>query len=100
VAREWLAIQHQHEANEHQRDYIDDLSACLANNNADLIFALQENIDQLEEENETSAWTESGLRSEIRRLEELVDSSNISGLEESIDWERKTNCRLLSRSAV
>ena len=41
-----------------------------------------------------SSWTESRLRDEIRRLEELVDSSNISKLGESIDWERKSNCRL------
>ena len=80
--------------NQRQRDYIDDLLARLENNNTDLIFALRENIAELEEENETSSWTKSELRDKIRRLEELVDSSNISGLEESIDWERKTNCRL------
>jgi hypothetical protein len=41
-----------------------------------------------------SSWTESRLRDEIRRLEELVDSSNISSLEEFIDWERRSNSRL------
>ena len=80
--------------NQRQRDYIDDPSARLENNNAHLIFALQENIEELEEENETSSWTEWRLRNEIRRLEELVDCLNISSLEESIDWERKSNCRL------
>ena len=80
--------------NQRQRDYIDNLLACLENNNANLIFALQENIAELEEENKTLSWTESRLRDEIRRLEELVDSSNISSLEESIDWERRSNSRL------
>jgi len=80
--------------NQRHRDYIANLWARLENNNADLIFALRENIAELEEENETAAWTESSLRDEIRRLEELVDSSNISSLEESIDWERRSNSRL------
>jgi hypothetical protein len=80
--------------NQRQRDYIDDLSAPLKNNNADVIFSLRKNIAELEEENETLSWTESRLRDEIRRLEELVDSSNISRLKESIEWERKSNCRL------
>ena len=49
-------------------------------NNAGLISALRENItDQ---------------REEIRQLEELVDSQNISRMEESIAWERSRNCIL------
>ena len=80
--------------NQRQRDYIDNLSARLANNNANLIFALRENITELEEANETLSWNEWSQKMEIRRLEELVDSSNISRLEESIDWERTSNCRL------
>ena len=63
-------------------------------NNADLIFALRENIAELEEANETLSWNEWSQKMEIRRLDELVDSSNISRLEESIDWERTNNCRL------
>ncbi len=31
---------------------------------------------------------------EIRRLEGIVDSENISRMEESIDWERSRNCKL------
>ena len=80
--------------NQCQRDYIDNLSARLENNNANLIFALRENITKLEEVNETSWWTESRLTDKIRQLKELVDSSNISRLEKSIDWGKKTNCRL------
>ena len=80
--------------NQRQRDYIDDLSARLANNNANLIFALRENITELEEANETLSWNEWSQKMEIRRLEELVDSSNISRLEESIRGERKSNRRL------
>jgi len=80
--------------NQRQREYIDDLSARLTNNNADLIFALRENITELEEANEMLSWNEWSQKMEIRRLEELVDSSDISRLEESIDWERTSNCRL------
>jgi hypothetical protein len=94
LTREQLDNQRQWLDNQCQRNYIDDLSARLENNNADLIFALREYITELEEEHKTSSWTEWRLRDEIRQLEELVDSSNISSLEESIDWERKSNCRL------
>ncbi len=41
--------------NQRHRNYIDDLTARLEYNNDDLIFALRENIAELEEENETSA---------------------------------------------
>ena len=78
LAQEWSD-------NQRKRNYIDDLSACLANNNADLIFALRENITELEEANETLSWNEWSQKMKIRRLEELVNSSNISSLEESID---------------
>ena len=62
------------------QERLDNQRQRLANNNADLIFALRENIAELEEENETSSWTTSRLRDEIRRLEELIDSLNISRL--------------------
>ena len=61
------------------RNVIDYISAHQIDN-ADLISALRENItDQ---------------REEIRPLEELVDSQNISRMEESIAWERSRNCIL------
>ena len=80
--------------NKHQRNYIDNLSARLANNNADLFFVLQENITDLEDSNEMLSWNEWSQKMKIRRLEELVDSSNISWLEESIRGERKISNRL------
>ena len=77
-----------------QRDVIDDLQARLANNNADLISELQENITSLEEAAEEASWTDWRQSEEIRRLEGIVDSENISRMEESIDWERSRNCKL------
>jgi hypothetical protein len=78
---------------------IDDLQARLANNNADLISELQvqENITSLEEAAEEASWTDWRQSEEIRRLEGIVDSENISRMEESIDWERSRNCKLLRR---
>ena len=77
-----------------QRNVIDDLQARLANNNADLISELQENITSLEEAAEVASWTDWRQSEEIRRLEGIVDSENISRMEESIDWERSRNCKL------
>ena len=51
-----------------QRDVIDDLKAQLANNNADLISELQENITSLEEAAEEASWTDWRQSEEIRRL--------------------------------
>ena len=62
--------------NQQNREIIDDLTA-RENNNEELIFALRESIAELEEENETAAWTESSLRNEIGRLKEQVDSFNM-----------------------
>ena len=73
---------------------IDDLQARLANNNADLISELQENITSLEEAAEEVSWTDWRQSEEIRRLEGIVDSENISRMEESIDWERSHSCKL------
>jgi hypothetical protein len=73
---------------------IDDLQARLANNNADLISELQEIITSLEEAAEEASWTDWRQSEEIRRLEGIVDSKNISRMEESIDWERSCNCKL------
>ena len=77
-----------------QRDVTNDLQARLANNNADLISELQENITSLEEAAEEASWTDWRQSEEIRRLEGIVDSENISRMEESIDWERSRNCKL------
>ena len=84
-----------------QLDVIDDLQARLAKNNADLISKLQENFTSLKEAAEEAYWTDWSQRDEIRRLEGIVDSKNISRMEESIDWERshnfmlhEENCRL------
>ena len=79
-----------------QCDVIDDLQARLANNNADLISELQvqENITSLEEAAEEASWTDWRQSEEIRRLEGIVDSENISRMEESIDWERSHSCKL------
>ncbi len=41
-----------------------------------------------------ASWNEGRYIEDIRRLEEMVDSKNISRLEESIDWERSRNCIL------
>jgi hypothetical protein len=79
--------------NQQSREIIDELTARETNND-ELIFALQGCIAELEEENETAAWTELSLRNEISLLKEQVDSSNTSSLEESIDWERRSNSRL------
>ena len=73
---------------------IDDLKAQLANNNADLISELQENITPLEEAAEEAYWTDWSQRDEIRWLEGIVYSMNISRMEESINWERSHNCML------
>ena len=75
-------------------DVIDDLKAQLPNYNADLISELQENITSLEEAAEEASWTYLSQSNEIRRLEGIVDSENISRMEESIDWERSRNCKL------
>jgi hypothetical protein len=77
-----------------QRDVIDDLKARLANNNADLTSELQENITSLEEAAEEASWTDWRQSEEVCRLEGIVDSENISRMEESIDWERSRNCKL------
>jgi len=77
-----------------QRNVIDDLQARLANNNAELISELQENITSLEEAAEEASWTDWRQSEDIRRLEGIVDSKNISRMEESIDWERSHNCKL------
>ena len=78
-----------------QRDVINDLQARLANNNADLFSELQEMITSLEEAAEEASWTDWRQSEEIRRLEGIVvDSENISRMEESIDWERSRNCKL------
>jgi len=77
-----------------QRDVIDDLKAQLANNNANLTSELQENITSLEEAAEVASWTDWSQRDEIRRLEGIVDSKNISRMEESIDREKIRNCML------
>jgi hypothetical protein len=61
-----------------QLDVIDDLQARLANNNADLISELQENISSLEEAADEAFWTDWRQSEEIRRLEGIVDSENIS----------------------
>jgi len=72
---------------------IDDLKAQLANNNADLISYLRETTS-LDEAAEVASWTDWRQSEEIRRLEGIVDSENISRMEESIDWERSRNCKL------
>jgi hypothetical protein len=77
-----------------QRDVIDNLQARLANNNADLISELQENITSLEEAAKEVSWTDWSQRDEILRLEGIVDSKNISRMEKSIDWERSRNFML------
>ena len=78
-----------------QRDVINDLQARLANYNADLISELQEMITSLEEAAEEASWTDWRQSEEIRRLEGIVvDSENISRMDESIDWERSRNCKL------
>ena len=78
-----------------QRDVIDDLQAPLANNNANLTSELQENITSLEEAAEEASWSDWRQSEEIRQLEGIVlDSENISRMEESIDWERSRNCML------
>ena len=73
---------------------INDLKARLANNNANLISELQENITSLEEAAKEVSWTDWSQRDEILRLEGIVDSKNISRMEESIDWERSRNFML------
>ena len=80
--------------NQRQRNVIHDLKARLTNNNADLISELQEYITLLEESTEEASWTEWSHRDEIHRLEGIVDSTNISRMEESIDWERSCNYML------
>ena len=86
LAREWSETQH-------LRNVINNILACQIDN-ADLISALRENITELEEAAEVASWTEWGLRQEICRLEELVNSQDISRMEESIAWERSRNCIL------
>ena len=88
-SRDWLYLDYWS-----QRDVIDDLKARLANNNANLISELQEMITSLEEASEEASWTDWRQSIEIRRLEGIVDSDNISRMDESIDWERSRNCKL------
>jgi len=73
---------------------IDNLQARLANNNADLISELQENITSLEEAAEEVSWTDWRQSEEIRRLKGIGDSESIARMVESIDWERSRNCKL------
>ena len=73
---------------------INDLKAQLANNNADLISYLRETITSLDEAAEVASWTDWRQSEEICRLEGIVDSENISRMEESIDWERSRKCKL------
>jgi hypothetical protein len=77
-----------------QRVVINDLQARLANNNADLISRLQEIITSLEEAAEEASWTDWRQSEEIRRLEGIVDSENISRMEESINCVRSRNYEL------
>jgi hypothetical protein len=77
---------------------IANLEARLANNNAkliselqDIIATLQDTITTLEEAVDAASWTESRQNQEICRLEERVDSKNISEMEESLDWLRERN---------
>ncbi len=64
-----------------QRDVIYDLQVRLANNNADFISELQENITSLEEAAEEASWTDWRQSEEIRRLEGIVNSKNISRMD-------------------
>ena len=68
---------------------INDLKARLANNNANLISELQENITSLEEAAKEASWTDWRQSEEIRQLEGIVDCQNISRMEE-----REENCPL------
>ena len=97
-SRGWLYLDIQR-----KRDVIEDLEAWLANNNAELISELQDTITTLEEAVNAASWTELGQNKEIHHLEEMVDSKNISEMEESLTRERKhnymhykENCRLNS----
>ena len=83
-------------ANQHYT--IEDLEARLVNNQAELISelqntitTLQDTITLLEEDVEAASWNEWHKNEEIRRLEEMVDSKNILGLEKALDWERSRN---------
>jgi hypothetical protein len=83
-------------ANQHYT--IEDLEAQLANNQAELISelqntitTLQDTITSLEEDVEAASWNEWHKNEEIHRLEEMVDSKNILGLEKALDWERSHN---------
>ncbi len=76
---------------ERQRNRIEDLEARLANNQAELISELRDTITTLEEDVEVASWNEGRYIEDIHRLEEMVDSKNISRLEESLDWERSRN---------
>ncbi len=84
---DWLSLDYDRLYSDYlsHRDGIDDLQARLANNNADLISELQEHITSLEEAAKEASWTDWKQSEEIRRLEGIVDSKNISRMEESID---------------
>ena len=77
-----------------QRNRIEDLEARLATNQAELISELRDTITTLEEDVEVASWNEGRYIENICRLEEMVNSKNISRLEGSIDWERSHNCIL------
>ncbi len=80
----YLIIQRQH-------DRIKDLEARLANNQAELISKLRDTITTLEEAVDAASWIETRQNQEIRCLEEMVDSKNISEMEESLAWFRERN---------
>ena len=67
-----------------QRNRIKDLEARLANNQAKLSSELQDTITTLEEAVDVASWTEMRQNQEICCLEEMVDSKNISEMEESL----------------
>jgi hypothetical protein len=69
-----------------QLDVIDDLQARLANNNADLISELQENITSLEEAAEEASCSNWRQSEEIRQLEGIVDCPTLC--------ETSRNCKL------
>ena len=80
-----------------QRNRIKDLEARLADNQAELISKLRDKMFiTLEEPVDVASWTESRQNQEIRCLEEMVDSKNISEMEESPDW----NGVCLSRDSI
>jgi hypothetical protein len=95
---------------ERHRGVIANLEARLANNNAklisklwDTITTLQDTITTMGEAVDVASWTELRQNQEICRLEEMVDSKNISEMKESLARVREhnyvlyeENCRLNS----